>query len=56
MNCFPAIPDADFHNAPNDLAFGMGQWAKYMFVHPESNLTVVSIGQSKGGSLDCTGE
>lgn len=35
--------------------FGMGQWAKYMFVLPSKNLTVVSIGQSKGGSLDCTG-
>jgi hypothetical protein len=33
----------------------MGQWAKYMFVLPSKNLTVVSIGQSKGGSLDCTG-
>ena len=33
----------------------MGQWAKYVYVLPSANLTVVSMGQSKGTSLDCEG-
>jgi CubicO group peptidase (beta-lactamase class C family) len=50
-----SFPDADWHQAPSDLAFGMGQWAKYVYVLPSANLTVVSMGQSKGTSLDCKG-
>ena len=48
-----SFPDSDYHYAPEGLSFGMGQWAKYMYVLPSANLTVVSMGQSKGGSLDC---
>jgi CubicO group peptidase (beta-lactamase class C family) len=50
-----SFPDADWHPAPPDLAFGMGQWAKYVYALPSANLTVVSMGQSKGTSLDCDG-
>jgi hypothetical protein len=50
-----SFPDSDWHPAPSDLVFGMGQFAKYMYVLPSSNLTVVSIGQSYGQSQDCDG-
>lgn len=33
----------------------MGQWAKYAYMLPSSNITVVSMGQSMGSSLDCQG-
>ena len=39
-----SFPEADWHQAPTDLAFGMGQWAKYLYALPSENITVVSMG------------
>jgi hypothetical protein len=48
-----SFPDADKHKTPERLGVAMGQFAKYMFMLPEQNVTVVTLGQSEGQSLDC---
>ena len=39
--------------APADVAVGMGWLAKYLFVVPSRNLSLVSLGASWGSSLQC---
>ena len=48
-----SFPDVDRQPSPEGLGVAMGQYAKYLYVLPEENLTVVTMGQSMGRSLDC---
>ena len=46
-----SFPTVDQTKGPEGLGVAMGQYAKYMYVLPEENLTVVTMGQSMGQSL-----
>jgi CubicO group peptidase (beta-lactamase class C family) len=48
-----SFPTVDQQKSPERLGVAMGQYAKYLYVLPEENLTVVTMGQSMGQSLDC---
>jgi CubicO group peptidase (beta-lactamase class C family) len=55
-NLGDSFPDQDKPTAfPGMVAIGMGQYAKYMYIVPEKNLTVVTLGNSWGTSAGCSG-
>jgi hypothetical protein len=55
-NLGDSLPDADKPAAfPGMVGIGMGQYAKYLFLVPEKNLTVVTLGNSWGTSAGCSG-
>jgi len=55
QNLGDSFPNTDKIVASEKIGFGMGQFAKYIFLVPELNLTVSTFGQSTGHSLGCDG-
>lgn len=54
QNLGDSFPEADkIPGQSESLGFGMGQFAKYIYVDTERNITVSTFGQSIGQSLDC---
>lgn len=55
QNLGDAFPDTDKIKPPQaeSIGFGMGQYAKYVFMHPEENVVVSTFGQSEGHELAC---
>ena len=49
-----SFPEADqFPSFPGRIGVAMGQFAKYLYVVPERNISIVTLGQSAGLSLSC---
>jgi hypothetical protein len=48
-----SFPDVDRKPTPPSLTIGMGQWAKYMYVQPEENLTVRRARAAGGSAIRC---
>ena len=54
QNIGDSFPDSDkIAGQSESLGFGMGQFAKYIYIDTERNITVSTFGQSIGQSLDC---
>ena len=54
QNLGDSFPEGDKMALPEKIGFGMGQYAKYAYMIPQLNITITTMGQSRGGSLGCS--